>query len=263
MKKQHQNITNIADSQKPATKFDPKTQELFNCFNHPNKLCTDIVIGKKGETPDPYTLEAYCLKCRKPLEKTINELIPIKVRGANLNKCKQIIQDYFFEEFAKNKGLYLWGKPGRGKTWVMYAIIKRIIFIKGEYWASYVRHQSSSVNQNVKITSMSRIYQDLTDGQFNKNFSSSEYKDELYKFGLLIIDDIGMEKMSDFRQEILEDIIDTRYKNEKITLFTSNYSLEQLIDRVGGEIAGSRIVSRIIEICEIIELKGENRRLKK
>ena len=208
----------------------------------------DCIVDPRSEE---FTLESYCEECRKPFEKKINTLLPLEGRNADLKLCDKTIQDYYNKIFIKNKkGLFLWGKPGVGKTWAQYAIIKRLIL-------------SSDKNnfKDIEIYSMSKIYSDLTEGQFDKDFKSSDYKERICDTEILMIDDLGVEKISDFRQEILEYIFNTRCKNEKLTLITSNYKLDDLIDRVGGGVEGERITSRILKMCEIIEMEGEDRRL--
>ena len=196
------------------------------------------------------------------IEFEIAKIIPPKGIDAELSKCKDIFKDYY-KSFNYSKGLYIFGNPGVGKTWSIYAIIKEIMRNSGELFIKDVFEDKKYIPQkNAIITSMAKIYEDLTVGQFNKEFNSAEYKNKLRHTDILMIDDFGMEKVSDYRQEILEDIINTRYENQEITFFTSNYDLDQLMYRIGGDIAGRRIVSRIIEMCDIIELHGEDKRLK-
>lgn len=82
---------------------------------------------------------------------------------------------------------------------------------------------------------------------------------------VLVIDELGKAKSSDWELNILDQLISKRYNAEKITLITTNYvskypkqtveSHEILEERVGD-----RIASRLYEMCEFIHLKGEDHR---
>jgi DNA replication protein DnaC len=77
----------------------------------------------------------------------------------------------------------------------------------------------------------------------------------LTKIPVLILDDLGAEKASEWVAETLYILIDDRYGNMKPTVFTSNYSPSELAERLGD-----RIVSRIMEMCRIIEIKTSDKR---
>ena len=72
---------------------------------------------------------------------------------------------------------------------------------------------------------------------------------------LLIVDDIGAEKPSEWVRERLLSFINTRVSNELTTIYTSNLSLERLREKMGD-----RIVSRIIGSTKEIELVGRDQR---
>jgi len=80
----------------------------------------------------------------------------------------------------------------------------------------------------------------------------SKYADVDY----LLLDDVGVEKPSEWALQTIYLIIDRRYREMKSTFFSSNFSLSQLAKRLGD-----RITSRIAGMCEVIELKGKDRRL--
>jgi DNA replication protein DnaC len=71
---------------------------------------------------------------------------------------------------------------------------------------------------------------------------------------LLIIDDIGAEKTSEWVRERLLNIIDERYSNNRSTIYTSNCSLEQI-----SESLGSRIADRLRE-AESLQFRGKSKR---
>lgn len=74
---------------------------------------------------------------------------------------------------------------------------------------------------------------------------------------LLVFDDIGAEKSSDWVQETLFVLINHRYEQMLPTILTTNYSLDELDVRVG-----KRITSRLIEMCRCIRMDGEDWRIK-
>ena len=87
--------------------------------------------------------------------------------------------------------------------------------------------------------------------------------DKLAKIDLLVLDDVGSEKLfknngESFMQEKIYDIINRRYINKMPTIFTSNYSIQQLIDERGLEI---RTADRIAEMSNaVMKLDGTSYR---
>jgi DNA replication protein DnaC len=73
----------------------------------------------------------------------------------------------------------------------------------------------------------------------------------------LILDDLGPEKSSEWSIQTLYSIIDRRYRDVRQTLVTSNLTLDEIAEKVGD-----RIASRIAGMCEVVEIKGKDRRLK-
>lgn len=74
---------------------------------------------------------------------------------------------------------------------------------------------------------------------------------------LLVFDDIGAEKSSDWVQETLFVLINHRYEQMLPTILTTNFSLDELDGRIG-----KRITSRLIEMCRCIRMEGEDWRIK-
>ena len=82
---------------------------------------------------------------------------------------------------------------------------------------------------------------------------------ELTRVPLLIVDDLGAERLNKFQNETIYYIIDTRYKAMMPTIFSSNYSLDELLEQ-GLE---QRTVDRINEMSTaVIKLTGANYRKK-
>ena len=72
---------------------------------------------------------------------------------------------------------------------------------------------------------------------------------------LLVVDDVGASKSSEWTEEINYRLVNHRYENELPTLFTSNLPPKDL-----AEMVGDRVASRLIEMTRPVALMGEDRR---
>lgn len=72
---------------------------------------------------------------------------------------------------------------------------------------------------------------------------------------LLLIDDLGAAKHSEWVEETTYRLINGRYEDMRPSIFTTNLPLPQLRDGLGD-----RIASRLVEICTVVALRGNDRR---
>ncbi len=156
----------------------------------------------------------------------------------------------FYDEYDKNgefKGLYLHGNFGCGKTYLISALFneleKKRISTEIVYFPELLRDIKSDFD-----TFADRI-------------------DYLENVDLLLIDDIGAEKVTEWsRDEILGTILQKRMNNYKTTFFTSNLNLEELERHLrinsysDDEIKARRIIERVKQLTEDMELISENKR---
>jgi len=77
---------------------------------------------------------------------------------------------------------------------------------------------------------------------------------------VLVLDELGANKPTDWVKDTMSHIINCRYNDRKLTIFTSNYldnparqGEESLTDRIGV-----RLRSRLYEMCKVIEIQGED-----
>ncbi|MGE0104520.1 MAG: ATP-binding protein [Blastocatellales bacterium] len=101
---------------------------------------------------------------------------------------------------------------------------------------------------------------------YNPVSKTTELKvlDPVYNAEVLVLDELGASKPTDWVRDTMTQIINTRYNDRKVTIFTTNYldeprnpGEESLTERVGA-----RLRSRLHEMCKVVEVKGDDFRLK-
>lgn len=144
-----------------------------------------------------------------------------------------------FKEFKKaGKGLMLYGDVGTGKTFLAACIANELI------------------DECVPciVTNFSRIVNKLSGTWEGKQ----EYIDSLNRFSLLVIDDFAMERNTEYVNEIVYNVIDSRYRSGLPLIVTTNLSMEQFKNT--EDINKKRIYSRIGEMCFPVKVEGKDRR---
>lgn len=163
--------------------------------------------------------------------------------GAN-EKISMIAQKYVdqFEEMKKRgKGLLFFGKVGTGKTFIS-ACIANALIDKG---------------YPCLVTKFDRLVNTIQDIRNGKQ----EYIDSLNRFDLLVIDDLASERDTEYMGEIVQNIIDSRYRAGLPVIITTNLTSDEL--KHPAEIRKQRIYSRLFEMCVPVEVKGKDRRREK
>lgn len=144
-------------------------------------------------------------------------------------------------------GLVLAGPSGVGKTHLAAAIMNRRI-----------RNDEESI-----FCTVPELLADIRRAM-NSNQETTELLEIVKDAEMLILDDLGAERVTEWVAEQLFVILNARVMREKLTVITTNYEKpSDLIEKLGGDIMGKRIVSRIFELCDWVSVSGEDYRLKR
>ena len=140
---------------------------------------------------------------------------------------------------AENLGLLFWGDVGTGKS----------------YAAACIANALLEMRIPVLMTNFSKMLNQMGGLYSEERFS---YISSLSGFSLLIIDDLGIERSTDYAKEQVYSIIDERYKSGLPVIVTTNLTIEDL--RCPMQLADARIYSRILEMCTLVHVAGSDRR---
>jgi len=196
----------------------------------------------------------YCRECLK--EKQWND---IKCGEANLIFPPRIVKTLttleseikvLEKDVKTNSGLYLYGDAGTGKTIYAAAVLmelKRRSFLS--YHSAYIKGGFISV---------AKLLEDIRACFSNQSEKQpQDIIDQYSNTDVLIMDDLGCQKVTDWVLNILLLIINNRYENLKTTIFTANSDLNDL----ARQFEDNRIPSRIVEMCRIKHFTNKDYRI--
>ena len=150
--------------------------------------------------------------------------------------AKQYVQ-HWDEFLASSTGLLLWGNVGTGKGFIAGCIANALL----------------DKGVPVIMTNFARLLNKLTDMYSGDR---NAYIDSFKKYPLMIIDDLGMERNSEFAREQVFSVIDSRYRSQLPMIVTTNLSLEELKDTT--DLSRARIYDRVLERCLPIRVNDQN-----
>jgi DNA replication protein DnaC len=157
-----------------------------------------------------------------------------------VNEVRAFVDD-LDARLQEGRGLWLFGDTGTGKT-TLAMLISKAALETGKTVAIYSLPKL--------LARIRRTYDSEPGGD-----SYLSFFERLTSVDLLHIDDLGAEKRSDWVLEQLYALVNERYEAQRSILITTNLPHPELEEQIG-----SRTVSRLTQICDEVEVRGDDRR---
>lgn len=206
-------------------------------------------------------------QCRlqKVKDNLLNRLnIPKRYAHSYINNYKPLTESQVFahhhaktliNEFPSvSSGLLFMGPVGIGKTHLAVSILKHLS--EREFYCYFC-------DFNALLKEIRESYNPLS------QTSESGLLQPIFSAEVLVLDELGASKPTDWVRDTLSYIINTRYNDKKLTIFTTNY-LDERAQKDGKESSeeilsdriGVRLRSRLHEMCHTVRMDGPDHRLK-
>lgn len=146
---------------------------------------------------------------------------------------------------AVERGLLLMGSVGVGKTHLAVSILKGLtekgFSCRFYEFGALLKEIQNSYNPISKVSEL-KVLQPIFDAE------------------VLVLDEIGASKPTDWVRDTMAHIINTRYNDKKLTIFTTNYLDDRKIEREETleDRIGVRLRSRLFEMCKTVQIEGHD-----
>jgi DNA replication protein DnaC len=212
----------------------------------------EVVPGKgahrchcRTEDKKSKLMEAACIP-RRYIECTLQSYKPAKGNGSQLlafNYAFRLVREYP----AIDQGVLLMGACGVGKTHLSVAILRGLI----EKEVPCLFYEFGALLKEIQ-------------NSYNPISQTSEFKvlSSVFEAEVLVLDELGAAKPTDWVRDTMMQIINTRYNDKKLTIFTTNYmdGRRNERDETLEDLIGVRLRSRLYEMFKTVIIEGDDYR---
>ncbi len=233
-----------------------------------------IVVGENGNR---YAQPCSCKEQRRGSQTLSRARIPVRYEHCDLEsyafdhsgahpslRKAYMLVGHYLQEYplgTDGNGLLFTGSIGVGKTHLAVALLRELILNRGASGLFYdyrdlLKQVQNSYNPNVAETEM-------------------EVLAPVFDAEVLVLDEIGASKPSEWVWDTVAHILNTRYNNRRVTILTTNYpnlppAGSRYADNASGQVRaamreetlgdriGERMRSRLQEMCLPIEMTGQD-----
>jgi DNA replication protein DnaC len=150
---------------------------------------------------------------------------------------------------AVDRGLLFMGTVGTGKTHLSTAILRGLI----EKGISCLFYEFGALLKEIQNS-----YNPVS------HVSESKVLAPVYETEVLVLDELGASKPTDWVRDTMMQIIGARYNERRLTIFTTNYldTNRSLAEETLEDRTGTRLRSRLYEMCKTVIIEGDDYRRK-
>ncbi len=167
-------------------------------------------------------------------------------KSTALRNAKARVQEFIdlWPSTDQGRGLLLMGACGVGKTHLAVAVLVEVM--------------NSGKPGRILFSNFQDLIQEIQASFDNDQVpSKSELLRPLLEADLLVLDELGSQKPTTFVQDILYYVINTRYNEERTTVFTTNYfDTAEVREESLGQRIGTRLRSRLYEMANLVKFDG-------
>lgn len=241
------------NAQKPHLSAVPKAAVPPYEFTEDEGTCPkcfgsgmEVVAGKGARPCDcrrSRSQESLIQKARLPRRYEDCHFNSYRPQNPSQERAFKFAMRLTMEYPAVDRGLLLTGPVGVGKTHLAVSILKGLtergfpcLFYE---FGSLLKEIQDSYNTNTKTSELAVLAPVLNTG-------------------VLVLDEVGASKPTDWVRDTMAHIINTRYNDKKLTIFTTNYPDERRNDREETleDRIGTRLRSRLHEMCKTVTITG-------
>lgn len=177
----------------------------------------------------------------------------------------EICQAYDLEKLKAGQGLFLVGTFGTGKSHLSVALVRHLLITNIHLFGArqdnvwiYDRFREEYRGLYCSFFPVVELLDAWRPGDDAKKQKGEILFHRAKTDDLVVLDDIGAEKASEWTGDRLYAVVDARYRMQRATIFTSNCTEKELLNNGYG-----RIVSRIYEMTEAVQVLGPDHRRKR